>query len=133
MTFREKLMQEHPDQIGEQYLGGCKGCPDYYGYGGIPDYCDSGRRDCVCNACWNREVPESANPQKTPKQSYDHNLAKAVRVNRLVYLLGQIKGIASSTDTHRVRTTLNNAVDGIIELLQVPTETPTENKEEKET
>ena len=59
MTFREKLMQEHPDRTNDHYFGGCFGCPETFGYEelsvcpppGIPKYDD-------CAACWDREMPE---------------------------------------------------------------------------
>ena len=30
MTYREKLKQEFPQFVGDQYAGGCNGCPDDY-------------------------------------------------------------------------------------------------------
>lgn len=58
MTFREKLAQEHPDCIGEEYGGGCKGCPRDYGY---PDLrtCVNSYSDEECAECWNAEIPDS--------------------------------------------------------------------------
>ena len=58
MTFREKLAQEHPDCIGEEYGGGCQGCPRDYGY---PDLrmCVDSDSDEECAECWNTEIPDS--------------------------------------------------------------------------
>lgn len=56
MTYREKLMQEHPEQVSETYIGGCLGCPSDISFPGAPG--------CVhnCRECWDREIPE---PEKT--------------------------------------------------------------------
>ena len=57
MTFREKLMQEHPECVGTKYRGGCRGCPEEYGYeNGTPKIC--GTRILPCRDCWDREMPE---------------------------------------------------------------------------
>lgn len=32
MTFKEKLMQEHPECVGNHFIGGCEKCPADYGY-----------------------------------------------------------------------------------------------------
>ena len=32
MTYREKLTMEHPEFVGANLIGGCKGCPTTYGY-----------------------------------------------------------------------------------------------------
>lgn len=55
MTFKEKLMQEHPDCVSDGYSGGCLGHPHTYGYEIYSiDYC----RSHSCVECWNRETPE---------------------------------------------------------------------------
>lgn len=64
MTYREKLKQEFPQFVGDQYTGGCNGCPDDYGY--IKDILmlpcmnklSSGNIDNDCAACWNTEDTE---------------------------------------------------------------------------
>ena len=41
MTYREKLTMEHPEFVGANLIGGCKGCPTTYGYvpeGSISEY-----------------------------------------------------------------------------------------------
>lgn len=55
MTFRDKLMQEHPEKIGEDYLGGCAGCPREYGWDTFD--CGYWGNETVCRACWDREIP----------------------------------------------------------------------------
>ena len=67
MTYREKLKQEHPENVSDIYAGGCKGCPKTYGYG--PED-DATRETCIaqqksrgiskelCRQCWDRKIPE---------------------------------------------------------------------------
>ena len=52
MTCREKLKIEHPECVDEGFYGGCKGCPDDYGYADTRESC-SGIR---CAECWDCEV-----------------------------------------------------------------------------
>lgn len=68
MTYREKLQQEHPECVSEEFIGGRKGCPIIYGYG--PEDQDnkstcigygklmSAYVDVFCRQCWDREIPE---------------------------------------------------------------------------
>ena len=60
MTFREKLAQEHPKRINEDAMGGCDGCPLEYGY--EEEYDCGGGSYSVCEACWNREMPDTPAP-----------------------------------------------------------------------
>ena len=55
MTYKEKLMLEHPEEVSESAEGGCYGCPDSYGY---EDYSDCDGVEDGCEECWNREIPE---------------------------------------------------------------------------
>lgn len=59
MTCREKLMKEHPDQVGEIFWGGCAGCPSEYKYLDDPEYCqlDVPPNDEECTKCWDRKIP----------------------------------------------------------------------------
>lgn len=61
MTCREKLKIEHPEMVGEQFMGGCRCCPHYYGY--LPKTVD-GCGEISCKECWDREIPEE-------KEGYD--------------------------------------------------------------
>jgi hypothetical protein len=64
MTYKEKLMKEHPDCVGAQYVGGCRNCPADY-FGGAPNM---GKESCVypnCTICWNSEIPEEKKEPKT--------------------------------------------------------------------
>lgn len=56
MTCREKLKIEHPEYVKETYGGGCRDCPEDYGYLKAPDYCTCDEK--VCRLCWDREIPE---------------------------------------------------------------------------
>lgn len=59
MTFREKLKQEHPEKVDVKYCGGCKYCPETYGY--EPDrYCGMADEE-KCRVCWDREIPNLEN------------------------------------------------------------------------
>lgn len=61
MTYREKLQQEHPESVGEYYLGGCGGCPSDWGYEEkccIDDPRTYFGRRYECAECWDREIPE---------------------------------------------------------------------------
>lgn len=58
MTFREKLLQEHPDKIAPRYVGGCKGCPRHYDYEDkTPSECNMWYGEERCNECWDRQMP----------------------------------------------------------------------------
>ena len=65
MTFKEKLQQEHPEAISENYDGGCKDCPHDYGYCEKPpiEYC----RATSCDECWNREMPSEVQQMEEVK------------------------------------------------------------------
>ena len=64
MTCREKLAMEHPENIGEQYLGGANGCPNTYGYLPKPHDC-CGADDAACRYCWDREIPGTSESPET--------------------------------------------------------------------
>lgn len=67
MTFREKLMQEHPELISTRYLGGCKGCPYHYGYEhGRSEKCVGAPDVYTCAMCWNRQMPGTETKKETP-------------------------------------------------------------------
>lgn len=62
MTYKEKLMMDHPDYIDPRLHGNCCGCPSGYGY------CSEDENLCkirgvhtgdekICTECWNREMP----------------------------------------------------------------------------
>lgn len=57
MTFREKLIQKHPEFVDDMFNGGCSGCPSTYGYERYYNRLCSDR-NYDCTACWNREIPE---------------------------------------------------------------------------
>lgn len=63
MKCREKLKMEHPEKVGQCYIGGYAGCPHEYGYLPRPDYCGDSKtsEEAVqfCTECWDREIPEN--------------------------------------------------------------------------
>ena len=60
MTCKEKLAIEYPGLVDDDFMGGCYGCPDDYGYLDVPDYCNhlTWTYEC-CIKCWDREIPNS--------------------------------------------------------------------------
>lgn len=52
MTFKEKLMQEHPEKDIARTID--RQCPDFYGYEKENYLCD----EQTCDECWNQEMPE---------------------------------------------------------------------------
>ena len=90
MTYRQKLAQEHPESVGEEHAGGCRGCPHNYGYDRrrpAEDWCGT----CTCKECWDREMPEEdaqdvdekalENTGKTAQKSAEHlaNVTGAIK------------------------------------------------------
>lgn len=83
MTYRERLQKEHPENVDEVYIGGCKGCPCDYGY-------EANREKCMmrlssCAACWDREIPGSEPLESGGAQTGDLISRSAL----LAYLRGQ--------------------------------------------
>ena len=67
MTCREKLAIDHPERVGNEWAGGCFGCPSDYRYLPDLDYCIAGGyepRDEICTKCWDREIPEDEDKVK---------------------------------------------------------------------
>lgn len=64
-TFRELLVLEHPDAVREEFVGGCYGCPQNYGYEPENKPCPHEHvhrreaKEVLCAACWDRIVPGS--------------------------------------------------------------------------
>lgn len=67
MTFKEKLKQEHPVNVGDDFIGGCALCPCNYGYESEIE----SKKNCRtnngngCIYCWNREMPVEKVNEKT--------------------------------------------------------------------
>lgn len=59
MTCREMLKNQHPHDVGENFIGGCNCCPSDYGYLEEPEWCTHGEED-ECTKCWDREVKADA-------------------------------------------------------------------------
>lgn len=73
MTFREKLQMEHPECIGNQYDGGCKGCPNDYGYE------EESNKDCFkksCAECWDRVIPGTETAKKSVEQLLEEHFSE---------------------------------------------------------
>lgn len=62
MTCKEKLTIEHPEDIDENYMGGCAKCPHEYGYLKRPRWCPLHSfilSKYTCKDCWDRNIPET--------------------------------------------------------------------------
>lgn len=97
MTFKERLMQEHPEWVGNCYEGGCRQCPSYYGY----ETDDESTANCKsnggngCRYCWNREIPGTEKEQNQLKsQQIIEMLDRATKNGDIDthYLIGDNKG-----------------------------------------
>ena len=86
MTCREKLKLEHPEFVSNEYGGGCKSCPDTYGYikGAIADgpkclrsFTNNNRIGCY--ECWDRPVEGEELPEKTYVQKLFEESIKLMR------------------------------------------------------
>ena len=62
MTFKEKLILEHPSAVGDEHMGGCRCCPHDYDYEkefNDSQACATGAQptDELCRECWDRVIP----------------------------------------------------------------------------
>lgn len=84
MTFREKLELEHPEYVNDTYIGGCRACPDCYGYIDEDDErlnCE-GVSDSNCTKCWDMEVPSDSNESEpTPTEPVEDMVNKPSHYN----------------------------------------------------
>lgn len=62
MKYIEKLKEDHPECVSDEFAGGCEGCPEDYGYESQDDCCTAGLEglgiEVACRKCWEREIPE---------------------------------------------------------------------------
>ena len=62
MKYIEKLKEDHPECVSDEFAGGCEGCPEDYGYESRDEYCPDGLEglgiEVACRKCWEREMPE---------------------------------------------------------------------------
>ena len=65
MTFKEKLKQEHPENVNEKYKGGCFLCPYSYGYETKREENCKRNGGKGCEYCWNREIEEGMRKEFT--------------------------------------------------------------------
>lgn len=86
MTCREKLKIEHPEFVNSRHCGGCRGCPNTYGYlprsktlCGGHSYCVWGRE--TCTKCWDQEVEEPTTNTTAATETYNYRAyAKHLRM-----------------------------------------------------
>lgn len=55
MTYRQRLMRDHPEAVG-RYTGGAKGCPCDYRYEKKPACLERKQKAMTCRECCEREV-----------------------------------------------------------------------------
>ena len=65
MTYKERLKIEHPDSVFPGFNGGCKGCPEDYGYGPEQAYNAACHRHSNCYDCWNTECKDAEKTKTT--------------------------------------------------------------------
>lgn len=72
MKYIEKLKEDHPECVSDEFAGGCEGCPEDYGYESQDDCCPAGLEglgiEVACRKCWEREIPEQ-NPSWIEKNA----------------------------------------------------------------
>lgn len=57
MTLRERIEQERPDYVSEDFVGGVKSCPASFGFETwLERYCKYNTYDC--KSCWDRDESE---------------------------------------------------------------------------
>lgn len=62
ITLREKLEQEHPENVSVIYRGGCFGCPFDYGYSDKISFFCGGATEEKCRKCWDgKYIPKEEN------------------------------------------------------------------------
>ena len=58
MKYIERLKNEHPECVSDEYSGGCIGCPEDYGYEEYRSKCPEGLDyldvEKGCRKCWER-------------------------------------------------------------------------------
>lgn len=77
MTYRERMMIDHPNSVGARFIGGVAGCPNAW-YPGTPkpEYCVNNSLDTdKCTHCWNRQIPNNdiSSPQAYFDRLYAHD------------------------------------------------------------
>lgn len=69
MTYLEKYKQDHPNAMLNSFgLPGDRplcDCPSDYCYEDVSIYEGCPHKDLCCRTCWNREMPEEKEPEKT--------------------------------------------------------------------
>ena len=96
MTCREKLAIEHPDMVGDDYFGGCCGCPFDLYYIDKPEYCyDSNiKRDERCTKCWDREIPGTENKEEVKEmETKTTKKTKAKLLNEIADLKKELENL----------------------------------------
>lgn len=105
MTCREKLMLEHPGMVGNQYQGGCCGCPSMRGY--LEDPPEEWCKKVLCTECWDREIPGTENDISNNEKE-NETMAVTVPVQKMTkaQMVEEIE--RANKRIHEVETELKN-------------------------
>lgn len=129
MTFREKLAQEHLEEVNEEYFGGCYGCPENYGYEKKFDCATAGVN---CTECWDREISKEQTTEEPKGENKMKNINAIVK-DALLNHIGDsdiedavfnileeidIADLLAESDTLRaaVYTAVNESISSVIEM-----------------
>lgn len=88
MKLREKLAQEHPENINEDFMGGCIGCPASYGYSNMSLLICGPHNDEKCRKCWDKEYipPEEKSDENVDHpQHYGHGQFETIEEMRIMF------------------------------------------------
>lgn len=75
MTFRERVLKEHPGALNDRFFGGVYGCPCSYGYEELKSCMDYDKPE-FCRKCWDREMPESSGLSSNEPMTQNENGGK---------------------------------------------------------
>ena len=98
MTFKEKLKQEHPENVNEKYTGGCFLCPYSYGYETKREENCKRNGGKGCEYCWNREIEEGMKKEFTKGDLKNGMVIEYRNGERGLVLNGKIIGFRVYTD-----------------------------------
>lgn len=124
MTFKEKLMEEHPEAIDDAYEGGCLGCPGDHEWGkGWRCPRVIARDSSRCRICWNSEMPETETKnieeEKPVKRSIREVLHNRIAecISREVLEDAIIEAIAERDFSYYVEEALDDAIGNLDEQI----------------
>lgn len=91
MTFREKLQIEYPGYVGEEFIGGCKGCPGDYDYEEKKPCFYIEEKECI--KCWDRVIPGTEDKEMTKADLKDGMVCEKRNGELMLWLNGALRGM----------------------------------------